>query len=102
MRANAFLRFVTDDVMYYHSPNRSENAEAAAWQRARVLLYNKKFSVCRSTRRNGWSATLNPVGGAAEISTWASATAPFAVADSFIDRPPRGVERELAARGESI
>src|SRR5439155_27136107 len=34
----------------YHSPNRPENAEAAAWYRGRALLYNKKFSVYRSNR----------------------------------------------------
>src|SRR6185295_18394912 len=48
MRANAFPGFVTDDVMCYRSPNRRENADAAAWYRSRALLYNKKFSVYRS------------------------------------------------------
>jgi hypothetical protein len=51
MRANAFPGFVTDDVMYYHSSNRREKRKLLPGSEATYLLYNKKFSVHRSTRR---------------------------------------------------
>src|SRR6266540_24286 len=45
MRANAFPGFVTDDVMCYHSPNRRENAEAAAWYRG-AYYFITRSSLC--------------------------------------------------------